>query len=124
MQPINAPPLVARSSSDVPWGLLAVIDLHGCRPDRVCDPDTIRRFVPSLIHAIGMRSRGDLVLERFGVGQLEGWSAMQFIETSTITVHADEIENRCFVDIFLCRPFDPAACRPPSRPSTSAAQPP
>ena len=34
---------------------------------------------------------------------------MQFIETSTITVHADEVENRCFVDIFSCRSFDPAA---------------
>lgn len=32
---------------------------------------------------------------------------MQFIETSTITVHADEVFGRCFVDVFSCRPFDP-----------------
>ena len=109
MQPAAAPSLLARSSSYAPWGLFAAIDLHDCRPDRVSDPDTIRRFVPSVIHAIGMRSRGDLVLDRFGDGELEGWSAMQFIETSTITLHADEIENRCFVDIFSCRAFDPDA---------------
>jgi hypothetical protein len=31
---------------------------------------------------------------------------MQFIETSSITVHADEVAGRCFVDVFSCRPFD------------------
>jgi S-adenosylmethionine decarboxylase len=34
-------------------------------------------------------------------------SAMQFIETSSITLHADEVLGRCFVDIFSCRSFDP-----------------
>ena len=54
-----------------------------------------------------MRAHGPLKLERFGNGELEGWSAMQFIETSTITVHADEVGGRLFVDVFSCRPFDP-----------------
>ena len=31
---------------------------------------------------------------------------MQFIETSSITVHADEVSGRCFVDVFSCKPFD------------------
>jgi hypothetical protein len=30
---------------------------------------------------------------------------MQFIETSSITVNADEVWDRCFVDIFSCRRF-------------------
>jgi S-adenosylmethionine decarboxylase len=89
-----------------PWGLLAAIDLHGCPPGPVADPDTIRAFVPALIDAIGMRAHGPLLLERFGDGDLEGWSAMQFIETSSITVHADEVAGRCFIDVFSCRPFD------------------
>jgi hypothetical protein len=32
---------------------------------------------------------------------------MQFIETSSITIHADEVCRRCFVDIFSCRRFEP-----------------
>jgi hypothetical protein len=32
---------------------------------------------------------------------------MQFIETSSITLHADEVGARCFVDVFSCRPFAP-----------------
>jgi len=92
-----------------PWGMLAAIDLHGCERSRLEDPDTLRRFVPNLINAIGMRAHGPLILERFGDGELEGWSAMQFIETSSITVHADEVCSRCFVYVFSCRPFDSSA---------------
>ena len=90
-----------------PWGMLAAIDLHDCDHDRVADADSIRRFVPTVIDAIGMRAHGPLALDRFGDDELEGWSALQFIETSSITVHADEVWNRCFVDIFSCRQFDP-----------------
>ena len=89
-----------------PWGMLAAIDLHGCAFDPLADPDNIRAFVPAVIDAIGMRAHGPLLLERFGDGDLEGWSAIQFIETSSITVHADEVSGRCFIDVFSCRPFD------------------
>jgi S-adenosylmethionine/arginine decarboxylase-like enzyme len=89
------------------WGMLAAIDLHGCDRGRLAEPDSIRRFVPTVIAAIGMRAHGPLALDRFGDDELEGWSAMQFIETSSITLHADEVWGRCFVDIFSCRPFDP-----------------
>ncbi len=50
---------------------------------------------------------GPLAIDRFGDGELEGWSALQFLETSSITLHADEVFARCFVDIFSCRPFIP-----------------
>jgi S-adenosylmethionine/arginine decarboxylase-like enzyme len=63
--------------------------------------------VPSLINAIVMRAHGPLMLDRFGDGELEGWSAMQFIETSSLTIHADEFGGRCYIDVFSCKPFDP-----------------
>jgi S-adenosylmethionine/arginine decarboxylase-like enzyme len=90
-----------------PWGTLAAIDLHDCDRRLLEDPSCIRAFIPTVIDAIGMRAHGPLRLERFGDGELAGWSAMQFIETSSITIHADEVWRRCFVDIFSCRPFDP-----------------
>jgi S-adenosylmethionine decarboxylase len=61
--------------------------------------------VAAAIDAVGVRAHGPLHLERFGDGELEGWSAMQFIETSSVTVHADEVSGRCFVDVFSCKPF-------------------
>jgi S-adenosylmethionine/arginine decarboxylase-like enzyme len=92
-----------------PWGTLAAIDLHGGDRTRLADPINIRRFVPTVIAAIGMRAHGPMMIDRFGNDQLEGWSALQFIETSSITIHADEVFGRCFVDIFSCRRFDPDA---------------
>ncbi len=91
-----------------PWGMLAAIDLHGCPSAPLADPNTIGAFVTAVIEAIGMRAHGPLRLERFGEGDLQGWSAMQFIETSSITVHADEVSGRCFVDVFSCMAFDAA----------------
>ena len=98
---------VPAAEAPAPWGMMAAIDLHGCDRTRLEDPETIRHFVPAVIEAIGMRAHGPLMIERFGEGDLEGWSAMQFIETSSITVHADEVSGRCFVDVFSCRAFDP-----------------
>jgi S-adenosylmethionine/arginine decarboxylase-like enzyme len=90
-----------------PWGMMTVIDLHDCERSRLADPDTIRRFVPDVIEAIGMVAHGPLHIERFGEGDLEGWSAMQFIETSSLTIHTDEFGDRCYVDVFSCKPFEP-----------------
>ena len=103
----RAVPTPAPGRTYVPWGMLAAIELHGCDCGRLADPDSIRAFVPAVIDAIGMRAHGPLALERFGDGELEGWSAMQFIDTSSITIHADEVSGRCFVDVFSCRRFDP-----------------
>jgi hypothetical protein len=89
----------------VPWGMLAAIDLHGCRRARLADADVLRSFVPALIEAIGMRAHGPLHIERFGDGELEGWSAMQFSDTSSVSVHAAVVGRRCFVDVFADRPF-------------------
>lgn len=112
MLALGAVPAVARVGGPaprrpVPWGMLAAVDLHGCDRERLADAGTIREFVPAVIAAIGMRAHGPLHLERFGDDDLEGWSAMQFIETSSITIHADEVGGRCFVDVFSCRPFAP-----------------
>jgi len=87
----------AAPAPSAPWGMLAAIDLHDGDRARLADADTIRRFVPALIDAIGMRAHGPLMLDRFGDDELEGWSALQFIETSSITIHVDEVFGRCFV---------------------------
>jgi S-adenosylmethionine/arginine decarboxylase-like enzyme len=90
-----------------PWGMMAVIDLHDCDREALADPETIRMFVSEVVPAIGMVAHGPTLLERFGEGELEGWSAMQFIETSSLTIHADEFSGRCYIDVFSCKAFDP-----------------
>lgn len=88
------------------WGKSASIDLFVCEHARVSNPEVIKAFFPEIIKLIEMVAHGPVYIDRFGVGALEGWSAMQFIETSSITVHADEVGGRCFIDIFSCKDFD------------------
>jgi S-adenosylmethionine decarboxylase len=89
-----------------PWGKLAAIDLHGCERSKLVDSAVIVAFLAELVPAIGMEAHGPVHIDRFGDGELEGWSAMQFIKTSAVSVHADEVGCRCFVDVFSCKEFE------------------
>lgn len=53
-----------------------------------------------------MKKEGTTIIKRFGENSLKGYSAMQFIKTSSITVHFDEEHNRAFIDIFSCKKFN------------------
>ena len=86
-----------RSAPTSPGAARAVGHARGDRSPRLLPrrgsriPTASARSSRRSIDAIGMRAHGPLMIERFGDGELEGWSAMQFIETSSITVHADEV---------------------------------
>ena len=54
-----------------------------------------------------MKRYGPPLIKRFGAGALEGYSALQFIHTSSVTIHFDETANRAFIEIFSCKFFDP-----------------
>jgi len=88
------------------WGQTMSIDLSGCDYALLINPKKLKEFVKKLCKEIKMISHGQPVIERFGVGKLEGWSLMQFIETSTITAHLDEFGLRAFIDIFTCKRFN------------------
>lgn len=90
------------------WGIQAVVDLYDCNPELLKSPDKIKEFVIALCEEIDMKRHGETHLDRFGDGVLvsEGWSFMQFIETSSITGHFEEVENKAFLDIFSCKDFD------------------
>lgn len=89
------------------WGKLVSIDLVGCN-DKITKPREIRRFCNGLCKNIKMKRYGPIHLKRFGVGKLEGYSFMQFIETSSITAHFEEQQNpkKAFIDIFSCKDFN------------------
>jgi|SRR3989339_789742 len=90
------------------WGLSACLDLKSCDHNLIQSPKDIRQFVAQLCRKIKMKAYGPLYLKKFGEGSLEGYSAVQFIETSSITVHFDDkIAARAFIDIFSCQFFDP-----------------
>ncbi len=106
--PLVTPEEYQQSKSLKSWGLLASINLYGCDQVKINDPETIKNFVLALCQAIGMKTHGPTYVEKFAEGDLEGYSLMQFIETSTITAHFDDKMGDCraFIDIFSCKYFD------------------
>lgn len=88
------------------WGKLASINLYGCDSELIKSKKHIKKFIVELCKLIDMKRYGRCLIKSFGKGNLKGTSALQFIETSSITVHNDETENRVFVDIFSCKDFD------------------
>lgn len=95
------------SSSNLWWGRSASVDLHGCDVTLLKDPKAIGRFVRQLTALLKMHRVGRTEIKRFGHRKLRGYSMIQFIETSTITAHFDEVGKRAFIDVFSCRKYDP-----------------
>jgi len=90
------------------WGLTASIDLTGCDHKLIQSPKAIKQFVNEVIRKISMKPYGPMHLKKFAEGNLEGYSVMQFIETSSIVIHFDDkMGDRAFIDIFSCKLFDP-----------------
>ena len=89
------------------WGLLASINLYDCDANKITTPAVMREFVIALCKEINMKPHGEPHIGKFGSDSLEGHSVMQFIETSSITIHFDDkMGNRAFIDIFSCKYFD------------------
>lgn len=71
-------------------------------------PKVIKKFVAELVDLLKMQAHGPTRVEKFAEGSLEGYSAFQFIETSSITIHFDDKQgDRAFIDIFSCCFFNP-----------------
>lgn len=89
------------------WGMLASLDIYGCDRAHISQPKLIRELIIKLCERISMKRYGEPLIKRFGEGELEGYSALQFIHTSSITMHFDELQSRAFIEIFSCKFFDP-----------------
>lgn len=92
------------------WGMVASIDVHACVPEKLRDAASIQALIDGLVHTAEMVKHGPSYIERFGDETKHpgpGYSAMQFIETSSITIHCDEPKNRVFIDLFSCKFFNP-----------------
>jgi len=88
------------------WGKLTIINLYQCEPSFIRNKNKIKEFIEKLCLQINMKKHGEPIIKRFGKNKLKGFSVLQFIKTSSITIHFDEIQNRAFIDVFCCKNFD------------------
>jgi S-adenosylmethionine/arginine decarboxylase-like enzyme len=91
------------------------VDLHNCDPLAIRNREHITRYVTELCELIGMRRFGDCQIVHFGEGRVAGYSMLQLIETSLISGHFANDSNAAYLDIFSCKPYDPAVVETFSR---------
>ena len=91
------------------WGIATSIDIYNCDPDAIRSAEKIRRFVVELCDLIGMRRFGETQIVHFGEDErVAGYSMVQLIETSLISAHFANQTDTVYLDVFSCRPYDPA----------------
>ena len=81
------------------------MDCSGCNP-AINNGQKITSFIKHLVTEIKMNAVGKPLLHNFGTDVEGGWSALQLITTSSITMHGDNRVGSMYIDIFSCKPFD------------------
>ena len=114
----QAPEVVGAAGA---WGMSTSVDLQNCDPDAIRSREHIRDYVVRLCELIEMRRFGECQIVHFGEGRVAGFSMLQLIETSLISGHFANDSNRAYLDIFSCKPYDPAVVEQFSREFFSAS---
>jgi S-adenosylmethionine/arginine decarboxylase-like enzyme len=107
-----------KEGETVPYGYELVLDLHSCNSARfnrasidayftqLCDLIDMERCEVHFWDDVGVSPEEQQVLPH-----TKGTSAVCFILTSSIVIHTLDLLGAVYVNIFSCKPFDPAAAR-------------
>lgn len=96
------------------YGLEVILDLHGCNPAKFTR-HSIEEYCVELCKRINME-RAELHFWDYkdqpedydaAPDHLKGTSAIQFITTSSITIHTLDVLGKVFINLFSCKKFSP-----------------
>lgn len=101
--------LTEKAKKESVWGIASSFDIYNCNPDTIRDAEAIKTFVKELCDLIEMKRFGETVVVHFGEDEkVAGFSMTQLIETSLISAHFANLTNTVYLDVFSCKPYDPA----------------
>lgn len=96
----------------MPYGYELILDIHNCNEAKFTRND-IEEYFEILCDLIGMQRENlhfwdyeDEEEYKKAPSHLQGTSAVQFIKTSSIVIHALDMLKVIFIDIFSCKEFD------------------
>ena len=97
-----------KPSEEVYWGYHLILDCKFCEPEKLKDPENIKKFIKDLVDGIDMVAYGEPTLAHFATHNehAAGYSLVQLIETSSITAHFAENIGELYLDIFSCKSFE------------------
>ena len=90
------------------WGYHLILDCSKCVASTIRCKQSINNFSKHLVREIDMVPYGEPQIQHFGTGNKAGFTLVQLIETSNITAHFVEETNDMYLDVFSCKPFEPA----------------
>lgn len=90
------------------WGYHLMLDCSKCVSTAIRSSPNISNFAKALVQRIDMVPYGEPQVVHFGSGDKSGFTLVQLIETSNITAHFCEETNDMYLDVFSCKPFNPA----------------
>jgi len=79
-----------------------LIDLYNCKEN--FSKKKIKEYINGVCKVIKMKKHGKMRVWRDKRKGFEGFSAFQFIKTSSIVLH--NFDKDCYIDIFSCKKFD------------------
>ena len=93
------------------FGTHLILDADCCEGD-ISNKDNIQRFINELVEKMGMKKVGSTIFEHFEDKKynrerdIVGYSVVQIISLSSITIHINEISKTIYTDIFTCGELD------------------
>jgi len=90
------------------FGKHIIIDANECNENKIKDLDNIKYFIDVLCKVGNMEKKGDLIIESFPEtdfnikNDLVGYSIVQIISLSNITLHINFISRTVYFDFFTC----------------------
>lgn len=90
------------------WGKHLIIDANECNEDNIKNLEKINDFINDLCDIGKMQKKGNLIVEYFPENQfnidndLVGYSIVQIISLSNITLHINFISRTIYFDFFTC----------------------
>ena len=96
------------------YGVELILDLHGC-DNSTFTRESISEYFESLCELIDMKREALHFWDDVGVPEedkqtsphTQGTSAVQFILTSSIVIHALDQLDAIYINMFSCKEFDP-----------------
>jgi S-adenosylmethionine/arginine decarboxylase-like enzyme len=92
------------------WGYHLIIDCGGCDPVKMADYDNVDRWIRNLVKDIDMQPIGEPRIEYTAAEfpDKAGFTVVQVIVTSSIVAHFVDGLGQIYLDVFSCKPFEPA----------------
>ncbi len=90
------------------FGSHLILDANNCDEEKIKDLENINDFIAGLCELGNMKRKGDLIVEEFEDNEFNrekdivGYSIVQIISLSNITIHINFISKTVYLDFFTC----------------------